>query len=250
MAATSDEEMESLLSSFDQIYDDFKNGISQIQSLQSNCNAEVKKREALEFTCKSLKSDNERLTKLYTESLNKLADQLECRTNCRSLKEELERGRDEHIRKANEHRSAMESIKQDHASKIETLETQIRGFLIQKAANEATTNQLQQDLAAHKIHIKALTSRMEQVHFDVESRYHHEFQDLKDCLMVEQEEKNELSRKLQILEKELLISRTKLVEHQRDLTSNRHVETLKQKIMKLRRENEVLKRQKLEVNEG
>uniref|UniRef100_A0A5B7C1V1 Protein At-4/1 n=1 Tax=Davidia involucrata TaxID=16924 RepID=A0A5B7C1V1_DAVIN len=250
MAATSDEEMESLLSSFDQIYDDFKNGIAQIQSLQSNCNAEIKKREALEFTCKSLKSDNERLTKLYTESLNKLADQLERRTNCRSLKEELERVRDEHLKKENEHRSAMELIKQDHAAKIEALETQIRGYLIQEAANEATINQLHQDLAAHKIHLEDLTSRLERVHFDVQSRYHHEIQDLKDCLMVEQEEKNELNKKLQKLEKELVISRTKLVEQQRDLTSNRHVETLKQKIMKLRREYELLKRQQLSVKEA
>lgn len=40
----------------------------------------------------------------------------------------------------------------------------------------------------------------------------------------------------------VLISRTKLAENQLDLTSNQHAETLKQKIMKLRRENEVLKR--------
>ncbi|GFZ21891.1 hypothetical protein Acr_29g0010530 [Actinidia rufa] len=80
---------------------------------------------------------------------------------------------------------------------------------------------------------------------------HYENQDLKDCLMVEEEEKNELhNKKLQNLEKELLISRTKLVEHHRDSTSNRHVETLKQKIMKLRKENEVLKRQLHGLKEG
>lgn len=31
---------------------------------------------------------------------------------------------------------------------------------------------------------------------------HHEIQDLKDCLTIEQEEKNELNKKLQNLEKE------------------------------------------------
>ncbi|VFR02840.1 unnamed protein product [Cuscuta campestris] len=69
------------------------------------------------------------------------------------------------------------------------------------------------------------------------------FDGLKDCLLVEQEEKAELSKKLQDLEKELTVSRTKLVESRQDLTSNRNVDALKQKIMKLRKENEVLKRQ-------
>ncbi|KAL7224872.1 hypothetical protein ACSBR1_026196 [Camellia fascicularis] len=250
MAATSDEEMESLLRSFDHIYDDVKIGITQIQSLQSNCNAEVNNREVLQLTANSLKLDNERLTKLYTESLNKLADQLERRTNCRSLKEELERMRIEYLWKENECKNAMESLQQGCAAKINDLETQIRGFLIQRAADEATIKQLHEDLDLHKIHLESLTSKLEQVHFDVESRYHREIQDLKDCLMAEQEEKNELNKKLQNLDKELLIIRTKLSDHQRDLTSNRQVETLKQKIMKLRKGNEVLQRQLHGLKEG
>ncbi|PWA33975.1 hypothetical protein CTI12_AA618670 [Artemisia annua] len=65
--------------------------------------------------------------------------------------------------------------------------------------------------------------------------------------MMEQEEKNELNRKLQNLEKELLISKTKLAaENKQDLSSNRNVENLKQKVMKLRKENEVLKRRLLD----
>ncbi|THG04108.1 hypothetical protein TEA_025430 [Camellia sinensis var. sinensis] len=196
MAATSDEEMESLLRSFDHIYD------------------------------------------------------LERRTNCQSLKEELERTRIEYLWKENEYMTAMESLQQGCAAKINDLETQIRGFLIQKAADEATIKQLHEDLDLHKIHLESLTSKLEQVHFDVESRYHREIQDLKDCLMAEQEEKNELNKKLQNLDKELLIIRTKLSDHQRDLTSNRQVETLKQKIMKLRKGNEVLQRQLHGLKDG
>ncbi|CAL5328621.1 unnamed protein product [Camellia sinensis] len=244
MAATSDEEMESLLRSFDHIYDDVKIGIAQIQSLQSNCIAEVNNRQVLQLISNSLKLDNERLTKLYTESLNKLADQLERRTNCQSLKEELERMRIEYLWKENEYMNAMESLQQGCAAKINDLETQIR------AADEATIKQLHEDLDLHKIHLESLTSKLEQVHFDVESRYHREIQDLKDCLMAEQEEKNELNKKLQNLDKELLIIRTKLSDHQRDLTSNRQVETLKQKIMKLRKGNEVLQRQLHGLKEG
>ncbi|KAJ9689329.1 hypothetical protein PVL29_014823 [Vitis rotundifolia] len=250
MAATSDEEMESLLSTFDQIYKDFQNGVVEVQLLRSNCNVEIEKRQALQSTCDSLKQDNERLRKLYTESLNKLAEQLERRTKCQSLKEELKRVNDEHLSKEDEHRKAIEMLQQNHAIKVGDLENQIRCLLLQIAANEATIDHLHKDSAAHKTHIQALMNRLEQVQFDVESKYRQEIQDLKDCLMVEQEERNVLTKKLQNLEKELLISRTKLVEQQRDLASNRHVDTLKQKIMKLRKENEVLKRKVHDAKEG
>ncbi|KAK9266073.1 hypothetical protein L1049_003535 [Liquidambar formosana] len=250
MTATSDEEMETLLSSVDHIYDDFNKGMTEIQLLKSKCNAEIRRREALEIACNSLKLDNGRLTKLHTKSLNKLADQLEQRVKYQGLEEELKRASDERLSREDGHRKAMELLKQDHATKVGDLEIQIGGFLLQKAANEATINHLRQDLAAHKIRIHALTNRLECVRSDVEAKYHHEIQDLKDCLLVEQEEKNELNKKLHNFEKELLLCRTKLVEQQRDLTLNRHVGAFKEKIMKLRKENEILKRQLLGSKEG
>ncbi|KAK9076837.1 hypothetical protein SSX86_005171 [Deinandra increscens subsp. villosa] len=241
-AATTDEALDSLLSDFDQIHNDFCQGIAQIQTLQSSCNSEIQKREALELTANTLKSENERVMKLFTESISKLANQLEQRNNCHSLKQELKRVTDEHSKKENEFRNAINLLKHDYENRIKGLEIQIKDSLAQKASNESTINQLHQDLAAHRNHVEALAKRLDQVHSDVEMTYQYEIQDLKDCLMMEQEEKNSLHRKLECLEKELLISRTKLAENKQDLSSNRNVETLKQKVMKLRKENEVLKR--------
>ncbi|PIA43702.1 hypothetical protein AQUCO_01800033v1 [Aquilegia coerulea] len=142
-----------------------------------------------------------------------------------------------------EHKKAVDLLKREYAAAIEDLETRVRCFLLQQAEKEETINQLRADLATHKKHIEALSRRLERVHDDIESKHHHEVQDLKDWLLVEQEEKYELNKKLQYVEKELENSCKKLADQQRDSTSNRHVETLKQKIMKLRKENEVLKRQ-------
>ncbi|KAJ0800435.1 hypothetical protein HanPI659440_Chr03g0103001 [Helianthus annuus] len=146
--------------------------------------------------------------------------------------------------------NAINQLKHDYENRIKGLEVQIKDNLAQKKANETTINQLHQDLAAHRNHVEALAKRLDQVHSDVEITYQYEIQDLKDCLMMEQEEKNDLNRKLQSLEKELLISRTKLAENKQDLSSSRHVETLKQKVMKLRKENEVLKRRLADSKEG
>lgn len=48
----------------------------------------------------------------------------------------------------------------------------------------------------------------------------------------------------------VFMSQSKLAELQRDSTSNQHMETLKQKIMKLRKENEVLKRKLADSKES
>ncbi|GMJ01716.1 hypothetical protein like AT4G26020 [Hibiscus trionum] len=239
MAATRED---SILSGFDQIYEDFKRKIEEIQVLKSNWNAEIKRGEALEITCDSLKQDNARLTKLYTESLNNFAEQLENHAECQRLKEEFQRRKDEYLSKEEEHRKAMELLKKEHVKEVLDLEAKVRGLLLEQATNEATIIQLRKDLAMHKSHAQLLSKKLDQVQSDEESRYLLEIWDLKDCLMVEQEEKNELNKKLQEAEKELLISRTKLGEQQEDSASSRQVETLKLKIMKLRKENEILKR--------
>ncbi|OWM89091.1 hypothetical protein CDL15_Pgr023937 [Punica granatum] len=103
---------------------------------------------------------------------------------------------------------------------------------------------------AHKSHIRSLASRLEQGHFDFSSKYRAEIQDLRDCPLLEQEEKNGLSKKLQALEKELLMSRTKLAQEQKTSVSSQQVEALKQKIMKLRRENEILRSFKVPVRDA
>ncbi|KAL8223060.1 hypothetical protein R6Q57_020459 [Mikania cordata] len=250
MAAITDEALDSLLSDFDQIHNDFTQGIVEIQTLQLNCKSEIQNREALESTANNLKSENERIMKLYTESISKLVNQLERRSNCHSLKQELKRVTDEHAKKENEFRNAFNLLKDDYKNRIKGLEVQIKDSLAQKVANELTINQLHQDLAAHRNRVEALAKKLDQVHSDVNMTYQYEIQDLRDCLMTEQEEKNGLNRKLESLEKELLISRTKLAENKQDSSSNRNVESLKQKVMKLRKENEVLKRKLADSKEG
>uniref|UniRef100_A0A2P2IR30 Uncharacterized protein n=1 Tax=Rhizophora mucronata TaxID=61149 RepID=A0A2P2IR30_RHIMU len=109
----------------------------------------------------------------------------------------------------------------------------IRGLQLEKTTYEATTCHLRQDIAAHKMHTQTLAIRLEQVRFEVERKCelkicvwnlefcrqafltyvtlkssltilagNLEIQDLKDCLLVEQEEKNELNKKFRDLEKE------------------------------------------------
>lgn len=235
---------------FEDIYNDVKKGIARIHSLELENKAQSNNFHALQLSATTLSSENERLTKLYTGSLNKLADQLGAHTKCQSLEKELERVKEDHISKETEYMNSIKLMKQDSEQKIKDFESQIGNFLIQKAADQATIKQLQGDIIAHKNHLESVTIRLKRVRYDDESRYQHEIQDLKDCLSIEQEEKNELNKKILNLEKELLISRNKAAELQRDLTSNYHVETLKQKIMKLRKENEVLKRNLHDSKEG
>ncbi|POO03226.1 hypothetical protein TorRG33x02_012870 [Trema orientale] len=215
-SGTTDEEMDSLLSTFDHIQEDFKSGLREIQRLKWTSDGEIKNREALELACKSLKQENERLNKLYTESLNTLVDQ--------------------------ELREARESVEQEFAKKIADLEARIRGLLLEKATNEAVVSQLRQDLEAHKSHIQYLAGRLERVHLNLESKYELEIKGLRDCITSEQEEKNELNKKLQHLEKELLFFRSKHAKQQPYTTLNSHVETLLKNNVESGKESKILKR--------
>ncbi|KAK4785567.1 hypothetical protein SAY86_002256 [Trapa natans] len=203
MAASSDREMEMLLNSFDQIYQEFKSGIEEIQLLKSNCQAETKRREALEISCVSLQQDNERLTKLYTNSMNNLADQLEQHLKCQRLEEEIKRVTSERMDFENDHRKTLEMLKQDYAAKFGEFEAQLRCLECEKQSDKATINHLSRELTTHRRHIESLTCRLEQAQFDLNSKSGQaEIQDLRDCLLLEQEEKNGLHKKLKDLEKE------------------------------------------------
>ncbi|EXB27054.1 hypothetical protein L484_007399 [Morus notabilis] len=226
---------ESLLSTFDLICQDFKSGVVEIQVLKSDCNGEIKKREALQLSLNTLKRENERLTKLYTEYLNNIVDQVEHRTACQSLKEQLKRLNDGQS-------EAVELIKQEHAKKIADLEAHIRILLVEKATNEATVNHLRQDLEAHRTHINYLATKLDGVQLDLESKYKLEIQAVKDCITAEQEEKTESNEKLQHLEKELLVCRSKLVQQQPYLTSGSRVGMLKKTNIEPKKENKILKR--------
>ncbi|GMN64245.1 hypothetical protein TIFTF001_033312 [Ficus carica] len=131
--------------------------------------------------------------------------QVEHRTTCQSLKEQVKS-------KNHEQREAVELINQEHAKKIANLEAHIRRLLLEKETNEATVNHLRQDLEAHRTHINYLAAKLDRVQVELDSKYKLEIRALKDCVTSEQEEKIELNKKLQHLEKECC--RTKLVQQQ------------------------------------
>ncbi|KAL6629828.1 hypothetical protein ACP70R_029593 [Stipagrostis hirtigluma subsp. patula] len=243
-AAAGDEELESLLQNFHRVSQGYKDALMEVQALRVNYSTESKKREALESHIADLKRDNERLRRLYTETLFKFTNQVKFRAESQSLKEELEKANNRLLSMEEEHKREIEQLKHSNYMNSNALENELSHALIQQATEEATMKQLKLELGAHKAHIDMLSSRLEQVTADVHSQYKNEIQDLRGVIAVEQEEKMDLHRKLQNAENEfsVRIMRTKQAEQQRDTIAVQHVETLKQKVMKLRKENESLKR--------
>uniref|UniRef100_A0A0D3F0P8 CCT domain-containing protein n=1 Tax=Oryza barthii TaxID=65489 RepID=A0A0D3F0P8_9ORYZ len=220
----------------------YKDALVEAQALRVNCSSESERRQALESHVADLKSDNERLRRLYTETLFKFTNQMKFHTESRNLKEELEKANTRLLSMEEEYKREIEQLKLGSEMNSNDLENKLSCALVQQATNEAVIKQLNLELEAHKAHIDMLSSRLEQVTADVHQQYKNEIQDLKDVVIVEQEEKNDMHRKLQNTENELRIMKMKQAEQQRDSISVQHVETLKQKVMKFRKENESLKR--------
>ncbi|CAM0946892.1 unnamed protein product [Alopecurus aequalis] len=241
-AAAGDEELESLLRNFHRFSQGYKDAIMEAQALRVNYSSEYKKCEALESHIADLKRDNERLRKLYTETLFKFTNQLKYHTESQSLKEELGKANTKLLSMEEEHKRETGQLKHDNEMNCNALESKLSCALVQQATDEATIRQLKSDLGSHKAHIDMLGGRLEQVTAEVHMQYKNDIQDLNDVIMVEQEEKNDMQRKLKSAENELRIMKMKQAEQQWDSVSVQHVEALKQKVMKLRKENESLKR--------
>ncbi|KAG9449205.1 hypothetical protein H6P81_009170 [Aristolochia fimbriata] len=241
MAATSDEALGRLLRDFEQIDQEYRDTVREIQLLKLSSSTEVRKREALEITCNNLKKENEHLAKMYTESLAKIACQLEQAARNGILRKELKEAKDDYLHKEDEYKKSLEVLKQEYERKIGELDDLIR-------TTEKKNKKLVQDMATQKNQIVVLRCSLQEVEGHMESKYHTEIQDLRDLLMVEQEEKKELTKKLQDAETELLACKTEKEEQHKESASNHHVNILKQKIMKLRKENELLRRQLQEPN--
>ncbi|TVU33454.1 hypothetical protein EJB05_25272 [Eragrostis curvula] len=241
-ATTGDKELELLLRNFQRVSQGYKDALTEVQALRVNYSTESKKCEALESHITDLKRDNERLRRLYTETLFKFTNQVKFHAESRSLKEELQKANSRLLSMEEEHKREIEQVKHSNEVNSNALESKLSCALAQQAADGAATKQLKLELSAHKAHIDMLRSRLEQVTADVHSQYGNEIHDLRDVIAIEQEEKKDMNRKLQNAENELRIMRMKQAEQQRDSISVQHVETLKQKVMKLRKENESLKR--------
>ncbi|PNT65872.1 hypothetical protein BRADI_3g03824v3 [Brachypodium distachyon] len=74
--AAGDEELESLLRNFHRFSQGYKDALMEAQALRVDCNSESKKREALESHIADLNRDNERLRRLYTETLFKFTNKI------------------------------------------------------------------------------------------------------------------------------------------------------------------------------
>ncbi|KAG8058108.1 hypothetical protein GUJ93_ZPchr0002g25356 [Zizania palustris] len=242
MAAGGDEELESLLRNFHHFSQGYKDALMEAQALRVEYSSESQKRESLESHIADLKSDNERLRRLYTETLFKFTNQMKFHTESRNLKEELEKANRRLLSMEEEYKREIEQLKLGSEMNSSALESNLSCALVQQATNEAVIKQLKLELEAHRAHINMLNSRLEQVTADVHLQYKNEIQDLKDVIMIEQEEKNGMHMKLRNAENELRVMKMKQAEQQRDSISVLHVETLKQKVMKLRKENESMKR--------
>ncbi|XP_042409690.1 protein At-4/1-like isoform X3 [Zingiber officinale] len=226
------EELETLVRDFDRIYQGYNDALLEIQSLKMSCNCEVMKREALEATCNDFK-----------------AGRMTYHAKCQRLTEEIREANIKLLSLGAEHEKMIDMVKQECNQKIHDLEKQVSCSLDKQASDQVLINQFQRELVTHETHIDILTGNLEMVTSDLQSKYDAEILELKSQLLAEQNVKNDLQVKLQNTENELQIMKQKQEKQQRDSISLHHVETLKQKIMRLRKENESLKRQVAALND-
>eukprot|EP00249_Psilotum_nudum_P010101 c22335_g1_i1 orf=27-695(+) len=214
--ALSDCELDSILRDFDVLHQEYKDWMSEIVSVKLKLAAEVQRRESAESTCSGLEKDKLRLMKVQEEILGQMAQQA--------------------------HKDMVANVVKEHNKEIGILQNQIRQYQEQLALKDAAMAQLEEEIAHFHSVTDALRKGLQQTQTDAEKKYSHDIEDLQKRLKMELDGKQKLHEDMQRVENSFLIARMKYEEQLRELSSNRHAEAFKQKIMRLRKENEDLKR--------
>ncbi|XP_062224072.1 protein At-4/1-like isoform X3 [Phragmites australis] len=158
-AGAGDEELESLLRNFHRVSQGYKDALMEVQALRVNYSTESKKREVLESRITDLQRDNERLRRLYTETLFKFTNQVKFHAESQSLKEELEKANSRLLSMEEYHKKEIEQLKHSNEMNSNALESELSRALVQQATDEAAMKQLKLELSAHRAHIDMLSSR-------------------------------------------------------------------------------------------
>eukprot|EP00249_Psilotum_nudum_P010102 c22335_g1_i2 orf=27-773(+) len=240
--ALSDCELDSILRDFDVLHQEYKDWMSEIVSVKLKLAAEVQRRESAESTCSGLEKDKLRLMKVQEEILGQMAQQIEYRTKYEALCEQLKSYEEQFRNKENAHKDMVANVVKEHNKEIGILQNQIRQYQEQLALKDAAMAQLEEEIAHFHSVTDALRKGLQQTQTDAEKKYSHDIEDLQKRLKMELDGKQKLHEDMQRVENSFLIARMKYEEQLRELSSNRHAEAFKQKIMRLRKENEDLKR--------
>ncbi|KAJ7543300.1 hypothetical protein O6H91_09G032100 [Diphasiastrum complanatum] len=217
----------------------------EIKETKASLAVEIKKREAAEAICSSLEREKQWWMKFQEENMANTILQLDFRMKNDELWHQLKTLEEKHTTDQKEHEQSLHTITHQHKESMAKMECELRNLQDCINAKDVAMTYFEEEVAQLHVIIDDIKRDAEQLQRDEHEKCRHEVEELAILLEVEKREREKSQSDLQKAEHWSMLTKLKYEEQIREMSSNRFEETLKHKIMKLRKENEDLKRQLL-----
>ncbi|KAI5059896.1 hypothetical protein GOP47_0024316 [Adiantum capillus-veneris] len=249
-----DEDMVSLLAQVDLLHKCYKEAMLDIRKLKAKLSMETQKREAAEAFAHSMEQESHRLSKAQGETFSKMVQQLECRSQFEDMRHELKCLKLQLGCKEEEHTMSLRALSNKYSAEIDALQNQIRQSQDELTLRDAAVAHLEQELSCLRFSMQEMQQSSEVEFQSATLKYQQEMNEMKHKLDMLTHDKNlledrvlqenkVLQSQLQSVEKQVITERADFEKRVRESSFSRHSEVYKQKIMRLRKENEDLRRQ-------
>nr|ALE77136.1 Spu-4/1 [Selaginella pulcherrima] len=244
MLPPSEEDMEILARDLAALEEEFRDAKSEAESLKALLAAETQCRQAAENLCASLEGDKMRLMKSQEEFLAQTIQELDYKSKFEVLWQEVNLKSEQDNAKQQEHERAVSTLQE----KFQTMETELNSRISslenQLHSKESSVIQLEQEIAQLHDSMDILNQNHEERRRSDQTEFQREITALRLELQAATQANHSLSKQLEKQQQKSLLEKTKLEAQIQELSSNWQVGALKQKLMKLRKENEDLKRRR------
>ncbi|EFJ36696.1 hypothetical protein SELMODRAFT_437797 [Selaginella moellendorffii] len=244
MLPPSEEDMEVLARDLAALEEEFRDAKSEAESLRALLAAETQCRQAAENLCASLEGDKARLMKSQEEFLAQTVQQLDYKSKFEVLWQEVNLRSEQDNAMQQEHERAVSTLQEKFQTMEAELNARISSLEKQLRSKESCVIQLEQEIAQLHDSMDILNQNHEERRKRDQTEFQREITALKLELQTAKQANHSLSEQLEKQQQNSLLEKTRLEAQIQDLSSNWQVGALKQKLMKLRKENEDLKRRR------
>ncbi|OAE22103.1 hypothetical protein AXG93_1175s1130 [Marchantia polymorpha subsp. ruderalis] len=252
-------EILALLGDVDALQKQYDEGLHEIHAVKTLLCVEQKKRKIAETTCIDLEREKQQLLKAQLATYERASEQLDYARKYENVLQ-LFKGAPENSDRNDkdqdidilaldtaklgfqEHQKTITDLLKRSEAKVGELHKQIMVLREDVTLKECAITALEQQLA-QSVTPDTLEMKLQEAEKRMHDLYREEIEGLRNKLKAEEVNNQKLKSQLEDAHRTLMVSSVNHDDQLRELSANRQADIFKQKVLKLRKDNEVLRRQ-------
>nr|ALE77134.1 Mpo-4/1 [Marchantia polymorpha] len=235
-------EILALLGDVDALQKQYDEGLHEIHAVKTLLCVEQKKRKIAETTCIDLEREKQQLLKAQLATYERASEQLDYARKYENVLQLFKGAPENSDRNDKEHQKTITDLLKRSEAKVGELHKQIMVLREDVTLKECAITALEQQLA-QSVTPDTLEMKLQEAEKRMHDLYREEIEGLRNKLKAEEVNNQKLKSQLEDAHRTLMVSSVNHDDQLRELSANRQADIFKQKVLKLRKDNEVLRRQ-------